>query len=65
MRRPNPFVKIWGVPLVLAMLVLFGLLSALLGTGIWHFFSWITLAIPVIVLIDRLYLRKRSSAPPK
>jgi len=61
MMKTNPFVRLWGVPLVMAMLVLFGLLSALLGTGIWHFFSWITLAVPVLILIDCLYVRKRSS----
>ncbi len=38
--------KLWGWPLVLAGLVTFGLLSALLGQGgIWWVLSWIALAI--------------------
>jgi hypothetical protein len=44
------FGKIWGAPLLLALLTLFGLLSALLGTGVWHFLSWFTLAVPLLVI---------------
>lgn len=48
----NSFSRIWRWPLVLALLTTFGLVSALLGQGgIWWGLSWITLAIPLIVIV--------------
>ena len=44
----NAFV--WGKPLALAVLILFGLLAALLGTGFWHWLSWVALSVPVVVV---------------
>lgn len=41
---------VWGAPLVLGVLTVFGLLAALLGTGLWHWASWIALAAPVVVI---------------
>jgi hypothetical protein len=41
---------IWTIPLLLAALTLFGLLSALLGTGVWHALGWLALAVPVMVV---------------
>jgi len=43
--------RIWGKPLMLAILIIFGLLAALLGTGVWHLCSWITLCVPVLTII--------------
>ncbi|MDR5813488.1 hypothetical protein QCE62_07790 [Caballeronia sp. LZ033] len=43
--------KIWTIPLLLAALTLFGLLSALLGTGVWHALAWLALAVPVAVVL--------------
>ena len=43
--------QIWGMPIVLGLLTAFGLLSALLGDGIWDALSWVALAIPVLVII--------------
>ncbi|OPY99564.1 hypothetical protein A5906_28130 [Bradyrhizobium sacchari] len=41
---------IWRWPVLLAVLSLFGLLSALLGqTGVWLPLSWIALATPLAV----------------
>jgi len=43
--------RIWRWPCALALLTLFGLLSALLGQeGIWSALSWIALAIPLFVI---------------
>lgn len=45
--------SLWGtyrMPLVMALFILFGLLAALLGTGTWHLFAWIALAIPLGVI---------------
>jgi hypothetical protein len=43
------YIRIWKYPALLAVLTLFGLISALVGTGPWHFASWITLIIPLAV----------------
>ncbi|NYT70462.1 hypothetical protein [Pusillimonas noertemannii] len=45
--RSPSFKKVWGAPVALAVLTCFGLLSALLGTGAWHWASWLSLAIPL------------------
>ncbi|HWB50402.1 MAG TPA: hypothetical protein VG651_14925 [Stellaceae bacterium] len=51
-RRHRGFVGMWGWPLSLAALSLFGLLSALLGQGgVWWLLSWIALAVPLIVIL--------------
>ncbi|HWK69248.1 hypothetical protein [Pollutimonas sp. M17] len=44
-----PFLKVWGVPGLLGLLTAFGLLAALLGTGVWHGLSWLSLSIPILV----------------
>ncbi|NYT83558.1 hypothetical protein H0A70_18925 [Alcaligenaceae bacterium] len=59
--RQASFIRIWGIPIVLAALTCFGLLSALLGTGAWHWASWLCLAIPLITgLACWLRPRKRT-----
>lgn len=42
--------QIWVMPVVLAVVSAGGLLSALLGDGIWDVFSWVALSAPVIVI---------------
>ena len=43
---------VWRWPLVLAVLTLFGLLSALLGEGgVWWVLSWLALAAPLLVIV--------------
>lgn len=42
-------IEIWGAPIVIGVLSLVGLVSALLGDGIWDALSWLGLAIPVAV----------------
>lgn len=43
--------KVWGIPLILAAITLFGLLAALLGTGIWYILSWIALIVPIVIVV--------------
>jgi len=45
----SPFVKLWGMPIVLGILTIVGLLSALFGDGIWDALSAVTLGAPVLV----------------
>lgn len=44
------FWQIWLAPLLLAVLTVFGLLSALLGVGVWHWLAWSALALPLVVV---------------
>jgi hypothetical protein len=55
----NPFIRLWGKPLLLAALTIFGLVAALTGTGIWHLLSWIALTVPVGTMA--WYLFRRSN----
>ena len=54
------FYHIWKVPLLLTILTLAGLLSALVGTGVWHVFSWVALSIPLLVCIRFTVWQKRQ-----
>ncbi len=56
--RTSVFGRIWTVPLILAALTVFGLLAALLGTGVWHALAWIALTAPIVV-VARFGLRPR------
>ncbi|HVY07655.1 MAG TPA: hypothetical protein VHB46_16895 [Burkholderiales bacterium] len=42
--------KIWGWPIVLGLLSAAGLMSALLGDGVWDALSWFTLGAPLAVI---------------
>lgn len=60
-RHQTSFKKVWGIPVILAVLTCFGLLSALLGTGAWHWASWLCLAIPLLTGIG-YWARPRKKA---
>jgi hypothetical protein len=47
-------------PLALAVLSLFGLLSALVGDEVYDLLSWLSLGIP-LVLLGLVWLRMRNS----
>lgn len=42
--------KIWGMPILLGILSMIGLISALLEDGIWDALSWLTLGIPCLLM---------------
>ena len=42
--------QIYGVPLVIGLTSLVGLVTALVGDGVWDAFSWSALAAPVAVI---------------
>ncbi len=47
----NSLGRIWRWPLILAGLIIFGLLSALIGQGgAWWAVSWAALAAPLVLL---------------
>ena len=44
--------QIWRWPAAIALLTVFGLLSALLGqSAVWWVLSWTTLAVPLAVIV--------------
>ncbi|OZI56467.1 hypothetical protein [Bordetella genomosp. 4] len=51
MSSRSRFLFVWGAPIVLGLLSVFGLLAALLGTGLWHWASWLSLAILLVVIV--------------
>ena len=58
------FWQIWGAPVVLGALTIFGLLAALLGLGVWHWLSWLSLALPLAVIARHLWcvrMRKQQA----
>jgi hypothetical protein len=54
------FKKVWGSPLLLAGLTLFGLLAALLGKDIWWLISWVALLVPLSVILWYVYKPKNG-----
>ena len=53
---------VWGVPILLGILSVFGLLAALLGTGGWHWASWTTLTVLIIVIVRYWFFPPRQPA---
>lgn len=47
----GPFVRMWGAPIVLAILTLIGLISALVGDGVWDHVSALALGVPVLLCL--------------
>jgi hypothetical protein len=41
--------QVWGMPVLLAVLTIVGLVAALLGDGIWDLVSAVSLGAPVLV----------------
>lgn len=53
---PLPARHIWGMPILLSCLSAIGVISALLGDGIWDGLSWLALAAPLGVVAWHLTL---------
>ena len=62
MTAHRTFRQVWLVPIVMALLTLFGLLAALLGVGIWHWLAWTALVVPLWVCLWYGYLRQDLKA---
>lgn len=58
-KRSN-FWFVWRMPIFLAALTLFGLIIALVKTGVWHWFAWAALAAPIVVGLWYSYARPRK-----
>ena len=44
----SPFMRLWGAPILFAVLTTIGLISALVGDGVWDYLSAVALGIPVL-----------------
>ena len=55
----RPITRIFLVPGIIALVVAFGLISALLGDGVWDAASWIALGVP-LVTVAVFMLRNRA-----
>jgi len=53
--RRHVFARIFAVPALLAILIAVGLISGVLGDGIWDVISWIALGTPLAVIAYRLH----------
>jgi hypothetical protein len=60
---PHSFWFVWRAPALLVVLTTFGLLAALLGTGIWHWASWLAMAVPLAVIGWCLARADRGATP--
>lgn len=47
----GPFLRMWGAPILLAVLTVIGLISALLGDGLWDHVSAVALGVPVALCL--------------
>ncbi len=52
--RDATFLRVFGMPMLLALVSASGLLSALLGDGVWDVLSWFALGTPVAVIVWRV-----------
>lgn len=51
----NTFLKLWGMPILLSLLSVFGLVAALNGDGIWDLLGWLSLSVPLFLIIKHYY----------
>jgi hypothetical protein len=57
--RTRPLRQIFYWPAVLAVITAVGLLSALLGDGVWDALSWVALACPIVATIYFVHKSRR------
>jgi hypothetical protein len=57
MKHTFPLRKVYGPPMLLAVVTIGGLISALLGDGVWDVISWGALIIPLAVITQKLWSR--------
>ncbi len=60
MSQSFPFRRVYGPAIILAVVTFCGLLSALLGDGIWDAASWCALSIPLAVILWKYGQSKRT-----
>lgn len=61
--KNHNFMKLWGMPIWMALVTLLGLTFAILGTGMLHVLSWLALSVPVYIMIKygRKFFHSKNS----
>jgi len=54
------FLKVWGYPILIGFLSIFGLLSALIGDDMWDVLSWFALGVPVVLMGWFMLYKRRN-----
>jgi len=57
----SSFMRMWGAPIALAALTIIGLISALVGDGVWDHVSAFALGVPVLLCLW-FGLRRRTKS---
>ncbi|HWV17367.1 MAG TPA: hypothetical protein VNZ68_02175 [Rhodocyclaceae bacterium] len=57
--KPSDFGRVWKAPIMLGLLSAFGLLSALVGHGFWHWAAWAALAAPILAILCCVARKKK------
>jgi protein-S-isoprenylcysteine O-methyltransferase Ste14 len=47
--------------MLLSALILFGLLAALLGTGLWYELSWAAMCVPLFIICAKVLQQRRRT----
>ncbi|NWB87904.1 MULTISPECIES: hypothetical protein [Pseudomonas] len=58
--RASNFWKVFGIPVLIALLSAAGLFAALLGDGAWDALSWVGLGIPAAISLRGLFGRRHG-----
>ncbi|MCG6206968.1 hypothetical protein LPW26_20180 [Rhodopseudomonas sp. HC1] len=53
--------QIFAAPLVVAVLSGIGLVTALVGDGVWDMVSWLSLTLPILLYVFFVKIRSRRS----
>lgn len=61
--RRQTMSQIFLIPAIIAVITAIGLVSALLGDGVWDAVSWVALGLPIVVL--GYCLLRRTPAPTR
>lgn len=61
MKTKNTWINLWGQPLLIAVLSITGLVSALVGDGVFDIIAWLCLLYPIISICYH-YWRKPAAA---
>ncbi len=59
--KTSALTKVYRIPLVLSLITSAGLLSALLGDGVWDALSWALLAVPLFLVSLSLFRSKKKT----
>jgi hypothetical protein len=55
--------RVFGIPVLLAVATMIGLVAALVGQGFWHLLAWTLLSIPIAVAARYLIRAPRAVRP--